>query len=74
MTLRDRKITDQYHYYINERLIFDRIALIVEGHLSMEQASFRSAKSCTSQLLNLTLHIYSSIVHAVARVVELAAL
>ena len=35
----------------------NRIAPAIEQHLIKEQASFRSRKSCTTQLLNLTQHI-----------------
>ena len=44
-------------YKLYERMILDRIAPAIEQHLIKEQADFRSAKSCTSQLLNLTQHI-----------------
>ena len=44
-------------YKLYERMILNRIAPIVEGHLIKEQAGFRAGKSCTSQLLNLTQHI-----------------
>ena len=39
-----------------ERMILNRIAQVVEQHLIKEQAGFRTGKSCTSQLLNLTQH------------------
>ena len=38
-------------------MILNRIAPAIEQHLIKEQAGFRSGKSCTSQLLNLTQHI-----------------
>ena len=38
-------------------MILNRIASAMEQHLIKEQAGFRSGKSCTSQLLNLTHHI-----------------
>ena len=44
-------------YKLYERMILNRIAPAIEQHLIKEQAGFRSGKSCTSQLLNLTQHI-----------------
>ena len=44
-------------YKLYERMIMNRIAPAIEQHLIKEQAGFRSGKSCTSQLLNLTQHI-----------------
>ena len=44
-------------YKLYERLILNRIAPAIEQHLIKEHAGFRSGKSCTSQLLNLTQHI-----------------
>ena len=44
-------------YKLYERMILNRIAPTIEQHLIKEQAGFRSGKSCTSQLLNLTQHI-----------------
>ena len=44
-------------YKLYERMILNRIAPPIEQHLIKEQAGFRSGKSCTSQLLNLTQHI-----------------
>ena len=44
-------------YRLYERMILNRIAPAIEQHLIKEQAGFRSGKSCTSQLLNLTQHI-----------------
>ena len=44
-------------YKLYERMILNRIAPTIEQHLIKEQASFRSGKSCTSQLLKLTQHI-----------------
>ena len=44
-------------YKLYERMILNRIAHTIEQHLIKEQAGFRSWKSCTSQLLNLTQHI-----------------
>ena len=41
-------------YKLYERMILNRIAPAIEQHLIKEQAGFRSGKSCTSQLLNLT--------------------
>ena len=40
-----------------EQMILNRIAPVAEQHLIKEQAGFRTGKSCTSQLLNLTQHI-----------------
>ena len=44
-------------YTLYERMILNRIAPVVEQRLIKEQAGFRTGKSCTSQLLNLTQHI-----------------
>ena len=44
-------------YKLYEKMILNRIAPAIEQHLIKEQAGFRSGKSCTSQLLNLTQHI-----------------
>ena len=44
-------------YKLYERMILNRIASAIEQHLIKEHAGFRSEKSCTSQLLNLTQHI-----------------
>ena len=44
-------------YKLYERMILNRISPTIEQHLIKEQAGFRSGKSCTSQLLNLTQHI-----------------
>ena len=44
-------------YKLYERMILNRIAPANEQHLINEQSGFRSGKSCTSQLLNLTQHI-----------------
>ena len=44
-------------YKLYERMILNRIAPAIEQHLIKEQAGFRSGKSCTSQLINLTQHI-----------------
>ena len=44
-------------YKLYKRMIVNRIAHAVEQHIIKEQAGFRSEKSCTSQLLNLTQHI-----------------
>ena len=44
-------------YKLYERLILNRVSLLLEQHLIKKQASFRPGKSCTSQLLNLTQHI-----------------
>ena len=44
-------------YKLYERMILNRIAPAIEQHIIKEQAGFRSGKSCTSQLLNLTPHI-----------------
>ena len=44
-------------YKLYERMILNRIAPAIEQYLIKEQAGFRSGKSCTSQLLNLTQHI-----------------
>ena len=44
-------------YKLYERLILNRVSPLLEPHLIKEQAGFRSGKSCTSQLLNLTQHI-----------------
>ena len=40
-----------------KRMMLNRIAPTIELHLNKEHAGFRPGKSCTSQLLNLTLHI-----------------
>ena len=44
-------------YKLYERMTLNRIAPAIEQHLIKEQACFRSGKSCSSQLLNLTQHI-----------------
>ena len=44
-------------YKLYERMILNRIAPVVEQRLIKEQTGFRTGKSCTSQLLNLTQHI-----------------
>ena len=44
-------------YTLYERMILNRIAPVVEQRLINKQAGFRTGKSCTSQLLNLTQHI-----------------
>ena len=44
-------------YTLYERMILNRIATVVKQRLIKEQAGFRTGKSCTSQLLNLTQHI-----------------
>ena len=44
-------------YKLYERMIVNRIAPAIEQHLIKEHAGFRSWKSCTSQLLNLTQYI-----------------
>ena len=44
-------------YKLYERMILNRIAHAIEQHLIKEQTGFISAKSCTSQLLNLTQHM-----------------
>ena len=44
-------------YKLYERMILNRIAPVVEQRLIKEQVGFRTGKSCTSQLLNLTQHI-----------------
>ena len=44
-------------YTLHERMILNKIAPVVERRLIKEQAGFRTGKSCTSQLLNLTQHI-----------------
>ena len=46
-----------YTYRLYERMILNRVIPLPENHLITEQAGFRSGKSCTSQLLNLTQHI-----------------
>ena len=38
-------------------MILNRVTLLLEQRLIKEQAGFRSRKSCTSKLLNLTQHI-----------------
>ena len=40
-----------------ERMILNRISPVIEQRIIKEQAGFRTGKSCTSQLLNLTQHI-----------------
>ena len=53
-----RPISQLCHTYkLFERLILNRIAEHVDAKLIPEQAGFRSGKSCTNQLLNLTEHI-----------------
>ena len=57
-------------------MILNRIAQIVEGHLIKKQAGFKTGKSCTSQLLNLTQHIedgYERCMIAGAAFVDLSA-
>ena len=44
-------------YKLYERMLMNKIASVIEQHLIKEQVGFRSGKSCTSQLLNLTQHI-----------------
>ena len=44
-------------YKLYERMILNRIAPVVEQRIFKEQAGFRTGRSCTSQLLNLTQHI-----------------
>ena len=44
-------------YKLYERMILNRIAPAIEQHLIKEHAGFRSGKSYTSQLLDLTQHI-----------------
>ena len=44
-------------YKLYERMILNRIAPVVEQRLINEQSGFRTGKSCTSQLLNLTQNI-----------------
>ena len=44
-------------YKLYERMILNRITPTFEQHLIKEHAGFRSWKSCTGQLLNLTQHI-----------------
>ena len=48
-------LCDTYKLY--ERMIINRIAPVVEQRLIKKQSGFRTGKSCTSQLLNLTQHI-----------------
>ena len=61
-TPRFRRTTDHisllcHRYKLYERMILNRIAPVVEQRLIKEQTGFRTGKSCTSQLLNLTQHI-----------------
>ena len=44
-------------YKLYERIILNRVTLLLEQHLIKEQVDFRPGKSCTSQLINLTQHI-----------------
>ena len=44
-------------YKLYEILILNRVSPLLEQHLIKEQACFRTGKSCTRQLLNLTQHI-----------------
>ena len=44
-------------YKLYQRIILNRIAPTIEQYLIQEHAGFRTGKSCTSKLLNLTLHI-----------------
>ena len=52
-----RPISLLCHMYRLYEIILNRIAPAIAQHLIKEQAGFRSGKSCTSQLLNLTQHI-----------------
>ena len=53
-----RPISLLYHTYnLYERLILNKVSPLLEQPLIKEQAGFRPGNSCTSQLLNLTLHI-----------------
>ena len=47
----------RHTYKLYERMILNRISPVVEQRIIKEQAGFRTGKSCTSQLLNLTQHI-----------------
>ena len=50
-----RPISFLWHTYpLYRRIILNRIAPAIEQHQIKEQAGFRSGKSCTSQLINLT--------------------
>ena len=44
-------------YKLYERMILKRIAPVVEERIIKERVGFRTGKSCTSKLLNLTQHI-----------------
>ena len=44
-------------YKLYEQMILNRIVPVVEQRLIKEQAGFRTGKSCTSQLFNMTQHI-----------------
>ena len=44
-------------YKLDERMILNRIAPIIELYLIKEEAGLRHGKSFTSQLLNITQHI-----------------
>ena len=44
-------------YKLFERMLLNRLNPITEDAIIQEQSGFRSGKSCTSQLLNLTQHI-----------------
>ena len=53
-----RPISLLYHTYkLYERMILNRISPVVKQRLIKEQVGFRTGRSCTSQLLNLTQHI-----------------
>ena len=44
-------------YRLLERMILNRLPPITEHSIIKEQSRFRAGKSCTSQLLNLTVYI-----------------
>ena len=44
-------------YKLLERMILNRLRLIIDEKLIPEQAGFRPGRSCTGQILKLTQHI-----------------
>lgn len=51
-------ISIQYHTYkIYERMLLNRLMLVIDKELIKEQSCFRPRKSCSNQILNLTQNI-----------------
>lgn len=46
-------------YKLLERVLFNRISPTINEHIPVEQAGFRSGRSCTDQVLSLTTYIES---------------